>query len=193
VSKRATQWFEDLFTTNPDPWGFDSTWYEQRKRALLGACLPRQQYGRAFEPGCAFGHLTEVLASRCDTLLAGDGAPSAVERARARIAALPDDVKAGVSVEVLDLPDDWPAGPFDLIVVSELGYFFDPDDFEGLLDLMLGSLAPGGDLLAVHYRLNPDDAQTGDQVHAAVRRRDGLERLVEHVEAEFLLDVWRRP
>ena len=33
-------WFEDFYARHDDPWGFETRWYEERKRALLLASLP---------------------------------------------------------------------------------------------------------------------------------------------------------
>ena len=66
--------FEALFTSSNDPWGFRTRWYEARKRSLTLACLPHQRYASGFEPGCANGELSAVLAERCDHLLVCDGA-----------------------------------------------------------------------------------------------------------------------
>ena len=124
--------FDALFRHNEDPWGFRTRWYEARKRAMTLACLPQARYASGFEPGCANGELTAQLAGRCERLLASDVSPRAVELARTRLAALPH-------VEVVQalLPDQWPAGRFDLVVISELGYFVDGPS----LDVMAASKA----------------------------------------------------
>jgi methylase of polypeptide subunit release factors len=67
-----------------DPWDLDGRWYEQRKRALTVAALPRPRYRSAFEPGCANGLLTAELATRCDEVRAMDVAPAAVAATKRR-------------------------------------------------------------------------------------------------------------
>ncbi|MDT5029117.1 MAG: hypothetical protein QOE61_5543 [Micromonosporaceae bacterium] len=54
-----------------------------------------------------------------------------------------------VTVDDWRLPD-WPAGPFDLIVLSEVGYYLDADDLARMLDSAVASLEPAGDLVALH-------------------------------------------
>ena len=71
-------YFDGLFAASPDPWGFESRWYEHRKRALTLACLPSLRYRYGYEPGCANGELSAALADRCDRLLVSDGAEKAV-------------------------------------------------------------------------------------------------------------------
>src|SRR3954462_13921340 len=117
-----------------------------------------------FEPGCSTGMLTERLAARCDRLLAVDAVPAATATAAARMAAFPH-----VQVATARMPADWPDATFDLIVLSEIGYYFDDTDLGVLLDRTAGSLEPGGDLVAVHWRWPvPEHARSGDDVHAAL-------------------------
>ena len=101
-----------------------------------------------------------------------------------------------VSVEQRRLPQEWPPGQFDLIVLSELGYYFDAVDLDQVLSSVAGSLEPGGALIAVHWR-HPvaDYPQSGDEVHGALSARAQalhLTRTVAHQELDFLLDVYLR-
>ncbi|MEV5752241.1 SAM-dependent methyltransferase [Actinoallomurus sp. NPDC052308] len=174
--------FEKVYAASSDPWGFTTRWYEERKYALTLAMLPRPRYADAFEPGCSIGVLTALLAPRCDRLLSCDVASEAVRQARLR--------SPGTRVEQRMLPEEWPAGEFDLIVFSELLYYLDRDDLRRVVDLGAGSLKPGGTLLAVHWR-HPvsDHPLTGDEAHAALRAT-GLSLLAEHREADFLAEVY---
>ena len=177
-------WFADLYRDDPDPWRFATSPYEARKFDLTVACLPRPSYRSAFEPGCAFGALTARLAPRCERLLAADAVPEVVDRAR--------DALPGVDIEVLDLPEQWPAGPFDLVVLSELAYYFPAPELDRLLDAAVASLEAGGDLLAVHWLGPTSYPLPGDVVARRIGARPELDRLVTHLEAEFELGVWRR-
>jgi SAM-dependent methyltransferase len=182
LSTLGPDYFEDLYANSPDPWGFTARWYERRKYALSLAMLPREHYGEAFEPGCSIGVLTALLTARCDRLLACDASAEAVRRARLRA---PE-----ATVEQRMIPAQWPAGTFDLIVLSELLYYLGDDDLARVLDLTAGSLKEGGTLLAVHWR-HPvaDYPRTGDNVHAALERTP-LSRLARHTEADFNAEVY---
>ena len=80
-------------------------------------------------------------------------------------------------VERLSVPQEWPDGMFDLVVVSEVGYYLGPADLEQLLDRAVGSLAPRGTLLACHWRHPvPDYPATGDEVHHRLLARPELDR-----------------
>ena len=50
-------YFERVYAASPDPWGFTTRWYEERKYALSLAMLPRRHYADAFEPGCSIGEI----------------------------------------------------------------------------------------------------------------------------------------
>ncbi|MFB9235498.1 class I SAM-dependent DNA methyltransferase [Plantactinospora siamensis] len=181
-------YFDAMYAASPDPWGFTSRWYERRKYALTLAALPRPRYAAAFEPGCSIGVLTEQLAARCDRLLSVDLAEQAVATAAERVAGCPH-----VRVRPGRMPQDWPDEDFDLIVLSEVGYYLGDADLDTLLDRAVASLRPGGDLVAVHWR-HPvaDYPQRGDEVHERLDRVPGLARLVRHEEADFRLDVHTR-
>jgi LmbE family N-acetylglucosaminyl deacetylase/SAM-dependent methyltransferase len=182
----GSEYFDRFYAENgPDPWGFADRWYERRKRALTLAALPRERFRRAFEPGCSIGVLTTELADRCDHLLATDPSTDAVERARERLRG-----RAGVEVRRSAVPQHWPGGDFDLIVLSEVGYYCSAGDLARLVDLAARSLTDDGVLLACHWR-HPvaDYPLTGDAVHDALLDHPRLARLAGHVEEDFLLDV----
>src|SRR3712207_9394004 len=107
---------DEFYNKSPDPWGFRTSWYEQRKREIVVASLPRRRFGSCWELGCSVGELTAALAPRCDRLLATDGNAVAVTEARGRVTEF-----AHVTVEQQIHPEDWPRETFDLIVFSELG------------------------------------------------------------------------
>jgi SAM-dependent methyltransferase len=181
-------YFRDRYAASADPWGLAERWYEARKYALTVALLPRERYGAAFEPGCSVGVLTAQLAPRCDRLLACDAVPDAVAAARVRAAGLP-----GVRVEQRVIPGDWPPGSFDLIVLSELLYYFDDADLGQVLGLGIGSLRPGGQILAVHWRHPaPDHPRTGDEVHEDLAAHPALARLARYRDPDFTAEVYTR-
>lgn len=178
--------FDATYTRHDDPWGYTDRWYEARKRALTLASLPDESYGRALEVGCSIGVLTAALADRCDDLLALDVSPLAVERARERLAGRPH-----VRVETGDVAHDVPDGPFDLVVLSEVGYYLTRPTLRRVLDGLRDRLAPGGTLIACHWR-HPVAAYplTGDDVHRNLARTRGLTRLAAHTEEDMVLEVY---
>jgi SAM-dependent methyltransferase len=181
-------YFDAMYGAAPDPWGFEDRWYERRKYAISLAQLPDQRYRSAFEPGCSIGVLTAMLARRCDRLLSCDVAAAAVQAAARRTRDLPH-----VIVERRQVPSQWPAGSFDLIVFSEILYYFGDRDLEQVLDYGVRALRPGGTLLGVHWRHPVTDyPRSGDDVHQALAARPGLARLVSHAEPDFLAETYAR-
>lgn len=185
------RWFDDFYRRNgDDPWGFESRWYEERKRAVLMASLPTAELGDVFEIGCATGMLTRELAGRARSVIAMDAASVAVDRARDRLSG---DERATIRCGAV--PGDWPEGRFDTIVLSEVGYYLSPTDLQRAIDLMEASLAAGGCIVACHWR-HPvaEYPQTGDEVHEALRSVTTWEAIARHEERDFVLEVFaRRP
>jgi SAM-dependent methyltransferase len=179
--------FEQRYAADPDPWGFSSRWYEARKYALTLASLPRRRYHRGFEPGCSIGVLTAGLAERCDYLLAADGVQRALDHARLRVAHL-----AQVEVAQLVLPRDWPSGPWDLVVLSEIAYYFDAADLDQVVDRAAETMVAGATLVAVHWRGETDYPQAGDAVHRTIGAHRAFGHCGGYRQAEFLLDVYQR-
>ncbi len=190
--------FEALYAGNDDPWNVRGAWYERRKRALLLAGLGKPRYRSAFEPGCGNGELTAALAPRCERLLACDGAAGAVAAATRRLRDVPD---CTVRVEQRVLPGAWPDGwaegepdhaGFDLVVISELAYYFDLCAVESMLGAARRSLAADGELVMCHYLPDFDDRTSRtDAIHRLAAGLPGLVRTLRHEDGDFLLEAWR--
>ena len=186
---QSPAFFEALYQDSNDPWKFASSPYEQgRYRATL-ASLARPTYGRAYEPGCSVGVLTEALAPRCNELLASDFAPSAVAAARRRCRHFPH-----VQVMQRNAAEGPPDGEFDLIVFSEIGYYFPIEQLRGITRQLAAALAPGGELVAVHWRgHSADHLLHGDVVHDVLESQLPFRRAGGLRDGGFRLDSWRRP
>ena len=181
------KYFDEIYRSDPDPWQFETSWYEQRKYALTIDALPELRYRSAFEPGCSIGVLSALLAERCDQLLATDIIPEALERAHLRCADA-----AGVRIELRPIPDEWPGGPFDLVVLSELAYYFDRPALNTIMTDLLATTIPAATIVGVHWRGTTNYPLTGDEAHEVINSHPQLERVVHHEESDFLLDIWRR-
>lgn len=46
-------YFQRLYRSSEDPWGFATRAYERRKSAITVASLLEEHYRSAFEPGCS--------------------------------------------------------------------------------------------------------------------------------------------
>ncbi|MFZ4289441.1 SAM-dependent methyltransferase [Variovorax sp. HJSM1_2] len=179
-------YFDAMFAVSDDPWQFKSRWYERRKRALTLACLPAQRYASAYEPACANGELSAALAPRCDRLLVSDGVDRAVDLARARLS-----THSNVKVVKAWLPDQWPEGSFDLIVLSEFLFYLTPATLHKLARCVLSSLRPQGVVLACHW-VHPIKAcvLTGNTAHDQLDDLLALPNVCQLREPDLRLDVW---
>ena len=186
-------YFEEVYRANTDPWGFETSPYEHAKYADTVAALPRADYESAFEVGCSLGVLTQLLAARCRHLLAVDVAEAPLQRARQRCANL-----SQVEFRQMTLPADFPTGlTFDLIVLSEVGYYWGATDLAQVADQLLAALRTGGHLLLVHWTPPVHDYPlTGDEVHQYFLDKTSangpLEHLYCHRAPQYRLDLLAR-
>jgi SAM-dependent methyltransferase len=154
-------YFDQVYQANRDPWNFETSPYERGKYAATLAALPRPHYAEAFEIGCSLGVLTAQLAPRCGHLLAVDVSEAALAQARARCADLPQ-----VEIHLMQVPNEFPTRKFDLILLSEVGYYWSPTDLARAAEMLIAGLQPGGQLLLVHWTPPVHDYPlTGDDVH----------------------------
>jgi SAM-dependent methyltransferase len=152
-------YFDDLYRKDPDPWGFRTRDYERHKYEDTVAALEGRRFASAIEVGCSIGELTARLAPSCDKLLGVDIAEAPLELARVRNAATPH-----VRFARMQLPQQRPEGAFDLIVLSEVLYYFGLSDLEAVARWTCQALAPGGVALLVHWLgETPDYPCTGEE------------------------------
>jgi SAM-dependent methyltransferase len=181
--------FEAKYRRSGDPWGFAASGYELERYRLTLRALLQARYQRAFEPACSIGVLTAALAERCDEVQAIDIAPTAVVTARKRCANYPR-----VTISCADLAMQCPAGPFDLIVFSEVGYYFEEPRLMRIAESLGAALETGGELIAAHWLgVSEDHLLHGDRVHGLLK--DALTRSCAWIKGArhpgFRLDTWR--
>ena len=166
-----------------EPWGADTRWYEERKRALVLAMLPERRHGRILELGCSTGVLTQDLADRCEEVLAVDASGVAVEAARRRTEHLEN-----VEVQQRLVPEDWPDGRYDVVVVSEVGYFLSPADLDEVARQVAHGLTRDGVVLLAHWR-HPVEGWPldGADVHRTFEGIGGWDRLAQYVDRDVEL------
>jgi SAM-dependent methyltransferase len=180
--------FEGMYRADGDPWDFATSPYEAAKYDRTVAALAGRRFRRGLELGCSIGVLTARLAERCDELVALDTSPTAIAAARERVGSVP-----GVSLLCATLPEGLPAGPFDLVVASEVLYYFDRPELDGLLDAVEAALDPGGALVAVHWRPPTRTYPLrGDEVHELLLDRAALVAGHAELHPRYRLDVLTR-
>ena len=185
-------YFEMVYGANADPWGFETSDYEAAKYDATLAALPWTRYRTGFEIGCSIGVLTQGLAQRCNRLLAVDVVPEVLDRARTRCRDLPQ-----VQFALMETPGELPEATFDLIVLSEVAYYWSVDALADARRALAERLLPGGHLILVHWTPWVHDyPQTGDQVHQAFMEDAGpsgpLHHLKNRREETYRLDLFER-
>jgi len=149
--QRARAGFERKFRQQTDPWKYNSPEGGERlRRALeiLDRARGEKRFPQALEIGCAEGTFTAMLASRCDSLLAVDISPTALDRARTRCNAV-----SHVRFAEWDLRRDTPTDVFDLVVVMDvLTYFARLSALREARDKLVAAARPGGYLLIANPR-----------------------------------------
>ena len=180
------EYFEGLYAESKDPWNFEASEYEQNKYARTLAVLGERTFRRALEAGASIGVFTEMLADRCDELLAVDVSERAVAEARRRLSG-----RRHVRVERRTLPEEMPDGPFDLIVASEVLYYFPREEMLTVLRGFERELAPGGILLAVHWRRKTETYPLqGDEVHDLLVEHTRLLGRETIIEPDYRLELF---
>ncbi len=180
-------YFASMYRADPDPWAFDTSWYERRKFALTLAALPKPRYRNAVEAGCANGALTELLATRCDQLTAFEFMSDVAAVATRRLSS-----REHVAVVEAEFPIYWPAGPGDLVVWSEVAYYLTPDGADVAARGLEKWLEPLGHVVAVHYSGETNYPRTALEVASWLDELDFIERVVDHHDRGFHLGVWER-
>lgn len=179
-------YFDAIYASDPDPWKFAASAYEREKYDLTLAALPRERYASALEVGCSIGVLTRDLAMRCDHLLAIDAARAPLLEARQRCANL-----RTVQFAQIFVPQQWPDGAFDLILLSEVVYYLSADDVRRLAACVTRSLSRQANVVLVHWTGETNYPLTGDEAcDIFVRSVEGALK-VERRERQcaFRLDV----
>jgi SAM-dependent methyltransferase len=172
----SAAFFEAKYQENADPWDFSWSAYELGRYDAIISAISHRRYRRAFEPGCSIGVLTERLAAHCDSVYAIDFSPTASAQAQERCAHLPQ-----IEVRCAALPDGVPAKDFDLLILSEIGYYFTAQVWQRISYALVDSIPQGATVLAAHWLGHSlDHCLTGDEVHEVLLAHPKLR--VDHAE-----------
>ncbi len=158
--------FDALYEQSRDPWGYQSSDYEREKYESTLAAIPPVPIHRALEVGCSIGVFTAQLAERCEHVVAVDFSSRAIELARSRLTGVPN-----VEVRQARFPEQAPAGPWELVVCSELLYYLAADSLTRAIAWLTTQVRDGACVLAVSWRgQGTDEPFLGDEVHDRLAR-----------------------
>lgn len=191
------------------PWSAIAPWYEQHGQDVLLASLPRHHFTRGLLIGGMDG-LAETLGRRCaevlvagrssdphGTVIANRPGMAPARRSGIRRAAKRTKERRGKAAEPtllrLNLLDEWPAGQFDLVLLSESGYTLSPRLLRETVTRIRECLTDDGVLALGHWRHRiPGWPLSGDTVHDLVIERVGLHVVAQHRERDLIVDVLSR-
>jgi 2-polyprenyl-3-methyl-5-hydroxy-6-metoxy-1,4-benzoquinol methylase len=186
LSSTSAEFFETMYAEREDPWAFASSQYERDRYAAIVRTLGNRRYCRAFEPGCSIGILTAQLAAFCDRVEAMDISPTAVARARVYCESL-----SNVRILCGSLPDMIPHGEFDLVVFSEIGYYFTETQLSSVATKLVNQMNSEGTFLAAHWLGSSQDHMLdGDRVHDVLKMLPNLNPVRSERYPGFRLDRW---
>ena len=152
--------FDALYDRDIDPWAYQTSSFEAKKRASTLDALSGKTFTRALEFGCSIGVLTVDLSAHCETLVGVDGSQAACKSARDRLSDHPH-VKIVQAHFPKDIAKLHTLGQFDLIVLSEVLYFFSNDDLQMLADYICDALLPDGLCVVVNFDGETDAGFSG--------------------------------
>ncbi|KQM12994.1 class I SAM-dependent DNA methyltransferase [Novosphingobium sp. Leaf2] len=188
-SSLPPDYFEAMFQGTPDPWDLETSPYEQAKYAHTVQVLNDRTYTAGFEVGCAKGTLTARLAPLCASLWAIDVSGTALRAARRRCVHIPH-----VAFANMRFPASAPDRMFDLIVLSEVAYYWADLDIKAAATWIKGHLVPGGRIVLVHWTGKTDYPQSGDEAVSKLHSALSPTVTVDIMERRprYRLDLWRR-
>jgi SAM-dependent methyltransferase len=189
LSRLPDDFFDQLYAQSFDPWNLSKSWYEHRRHAIIRALLPYQRYRHAFEPGCSVGVLTDLLTHRCEKVTATDVATRALDSASRRLRA--SGRREQVTLLRRSLDEPWPPGPFDLVVLSEVGYYLSADTLRAVLDRECPRLIRGATVVAAHWRQPiPGYPMSGEHANDVIAATAGMHLIGSYRDADVAIEVF---
>lgn len=180
-------YFETLYRHNEDPWQFGTSEYESEKYHHTLSAIPQGIYDNALEVGCSIGIFTKLIADRCKQLTAIDISPIALDKAKKRL-----DNQKHVAFLQAAIPDEFPDGSYDLIILSEVGYYLTLEDLFKTMQKIDRALTVDGVLVLVHWiHFVVDYPLSGDDVHETFRRLKYKNLKADRTQ-NYRLDVYQK-
>jgi len=116
----------------------------------------------------------------------------AMDPSRRALASAAEQVPTNTELLLGAVPEDWPEGVFDLVVISEVAYYLDAADLDRLVARLAASLDPMGHVVAVHWREKvPDYPADAAQVHR--RLLEAFPGLGHYEDGLVVIDVLGGP
>jgi hypothetical protein len=184
--KTSAQFFDNMYANNNDPWNFEKSEYELNRYQIIFNALAHKKYNNVFEPGCSIGVLTEKLATICHSVHASDVSLQATLLAKRRCEHL-----SNVFIKCERVQDALPAKNTDLLILSEIGYYFIESDLHCLIKRLVACSGSPLTILASHWLGNSaDHLLSADKVHAIINSHPQFVLEDQERNFHFRLDRW---
>lgn len=171
-----------------DPWGYQHSWYEQRRRHLVASLLPQRALGQVLEIGCANGLMAHLLAPRATHWLGVDISQQAIRLAQERLQGIEN-----VTLWQCDITQQWPTTHFDTVLFCDVGYYMDDIAIQRLAALMRQSMSAQAVLLAAHWLHDFDAVVTPTpEVHRILGKASKFQEIGRYSDPDLLIQVWTR-
>lgn len=144
--------FDRMYHLDKDPYAVAKSSYERCKQDVLLKFVGRRRHTNALDIGCGTGVLTKRLAPYCHRVLGIDFSSKAIPLAKERCR---DDKHISLAVE--DIRNFQSRERYDLFVCSEVLYYMQAHDLDGVIDKIAKASAPDAWLVVVD---GADDAYT---------------------------------
>jgi len=177
-------YFEQLYARDADPWSVLTSTYEREKFLTTVNALTKPMYDHALELGCSIGGLTRYLVPRCRALTAVDTSATAIRQARERCP------QAHVTFVQGHLPDVDVAGPFDLVVLSEVLYYFTVPALARLGEWLAHVAAPNAEAVVVHWTGETDYPLSGDRAMELFQSLMRARVRLRVLRPRYRLELW---
>ena len=178
------RYFDEMYAADPDPWRFRTSDYERAKYQASISAIDQRHYLSGLEIGCSIGVLSAQVAPLCDSFLGLDISDQPLPAARTACAGF-----SRARFACMQVPGEWPAGRFDLIILSEVLYFLNPDDIGTTAACVRASLLPGGRVLLVNWLGAHTSPQPGDVAADLFIDRVGLNLETQIRQPLYRLDL----
>ncbi len=171
-------YFKKLYDFEADPFHNWDNSYEVTKRQKALSLLSRPYYDSIFEPACGNGSFTKDLAEITRYILASDWSYSALTQAMKHCQG-----QSQIEFLLADFPSDLPPHRFDLIVLSEVLYYFSVEQQKEVYHALRKIAKEDAEILLVHWRGKSQDYPShGDEVHL-LARSSGLFRTIREEQS----------
>ncbi|HTZ85994.1 MAG TPA: SAM-dependent methyltransferase [Solirubrobacteraceae bacterium] len=176
--------FDEIYARSEDPWDYETSAYEREKYAATLAALPQGPVASALELGCSIGAFTQLLAERCERVLALDFSERALALARKRLSET-----RNVELRQARFPDEAPDERFRVVLCSEILYYLKAPALAQAIGWLAEQLLHGSSVLVVSWRgVGREEPFLGDEVHDRLVCELGLWHAFDGRQEGYRLD-----